>query len=592
MSRLTFPNAEDRLVYYIEGASDFRPRVGALVRIYSDSGATTLADIQTLAGAAITNAELTVDANSLLPQFLGPDGVDTLYAKGVGGSTVTEIHADVDSRLDAINARITSERAEINAEIDDIVTGTGFVTQEQRTTDLALDAAVFAALNYDDAKFAAYSFGNNNGAGTTTVGLGAGAHQRIPFRLTVQTSRWRVKIRNYNTRLNTSPATPGATVGGIYLATPVLSADGSSYTGAYTSAPTLALAGFSMATDASEYVSSWVEDDAVQIAPNRDYMLAMSYTLPTGGSVVQNEGLSFYGSGTAGVTTLSPTLTQYVRHFFDIQIEYEFVGNNPVEFFIGDSITDGFHPGAVQTKHAITSYPQQHASLRKTVAVVGAQGGATTAEWAVGTDYRWTKWDIGTNLFPDAAYILLGINDILQNITAAAIIANIRTIIAKVKSLGIPRVYLGIVPTTTGTTGARYYELAILNYWIGTIPEGVTGIIDFAGEVRLTAVPTLSTTLSASTIIGATSISTVASIPSGTAIRIGLDGTTEFALTGAPSGAGPYTIPLTSPAGGLVFAHSSGSSIITVDGALDTSTTVDNLHFNAYGNTRLAKALQ
>jgi len=132
VARLIFPNAEDRLVYTIESASDFRPKVGAKVRIYTDAAGTLLANILTTAGVAIANAELTVDGNSLLPLFQGPDGgatnIDTLYAKGVGGTTVTTIYANVDSRLDIVSASI-----------DGVITGSGFVTQTQRTADLALN---------------------------------------------------------------------------------------------------------------------------------------------------------------------------------------------------------------------------------------------------------------------------------------------------------------------------------------------------------------------------------------------------------------------------------------------------------------------
>lgn len=74
-----------------------------------------------------------------------------------------------------------------------------------------------------------------------------------------------------------------------------------------------------------------------------------------------------------------------------------------------------------------------------------------------------------------------------------------------------------------------------------------------------TVVAGVSTTLSASTIVGATSISTAASIPAGTTIRIQDSGgaNTEYATTGSPTGTGPYTIPIVTPAGGLQYAHTS-----------------------------------
>jgi hypothetical protein len=74
----------------------------------------------------------------------------------------------------------------------------------------------------------------------------------------------------------------------------------------------------------------------------------------------------------------------------------------------------------------------------------------------------------------------------------------------------------------------------------------------------------ISTTLSANTTIGATSITTAASIPLNSIIQIQDSGGTnlEYAKTGTPTGPGPYTIPITTPSGGLSFAHTSPTCTI------------------------------
>jgi hypothetical protein len=74
------------------------------------------------------------------------------------------------------------------------------------------------------------------------------------------------------------------------------------------------------------------------------------------------------------------------------------------------------------------------------------------------------------------------------------------------------------------------------------------------------------TTLSASAAAGATNLSTVASIPNNTIIQIGTGATAEVFTTGTPSGAGPYTIPLSTPTGGLVYAHASAEAVQPVTG--------------------------
>jgi hypothetical protein len=71
----------------------------------------------------------------------------------------------------------------------------------------------------------------------------------------------------------------------------------------------------------------------------------------------------------------------------------------------------------------------------------------------------------------------------------------------------------------------------------------------------------VSTTLSSSTTAGATSISTAASIPLGSTIMIDTGTKTEYATTGTPTGSGPYTIPIVTPATGLTNAHNSAVAV-------------------------------
>lgn len=88
------------------------------------------------------------------------------------------------------------------------------------------------------------------------------------------------------------------------------------------------------------------------------------------------------------------------------------------------------------------------------------------------------------------------------------------------------------------------------------------------GDVAVVGTPTGSgsTTLSTSAAIGATSISAVATIPAATIIQIGSGATAECFTTGAPTGSGPFTIPLSSPTGGLQFAHASAQAVVPVTG--------------------------
>lgn len=92
-------------------------------------------------------------------------------------------------------------------------------------------------------------------------------------------------------------------------------------------------------------------------------------------------------------------------------------------------------------------------------------------------------------------------------------------------------------------------------------PDSVGYVLRIIGPDTVT--PGVSTTLSSSTTAGAASISTAASIPLGSTIMIDTGSKVEYAVTGTPTGSGPYTIPITTPAAGLTFAHNSAVAVVS-----------------------------
>lgn len=92
-------------------------------------------------------------------------------------------------------------------------------------------------------------------------------------------------------------------------------------------------------------------------------------------------------------------------------------------------------------------------------------------------------------------------------------------------------------------------------------PDSVGYALRIIGPDTVTA--GVSTTLSASTTAGATSITTAATIPLGSTIQIDTGSKIEYAVTGTPTGVGPFTIPITTPATGLTFAHTSAVTVIS-----------------------------
>jgi hypothetical protein len=92
---------------------------------------------------------------------------------------------------------------------------------------------------------------------------------------------------------------------------------------------------------------------------------------------------------------------------------------------------------------------------------------------------------------------------------------------------------------------------------LGYFMRNILGDLSTTG----TSTGTGGTTLSVPAVVGAATISTAATIPAGTTVQIGSGATAECFVTGTPTGSGPYTIPLSTPAGGLVYAHAASQPV-------------------------------
>jgi hypothetical protein len=93
---------------------------------------------------------------------------------------------------------------------------------------------------------------------------------------------------------------------------------------------------------------------------------------------------------------------------------------------------------------------------------------------------------------------------------------------------------------------------------IGYILRGIIG----PDTVTVTGV---STTLSSNSTQGATSLSLTASVPNNSIIRVQDSGgaNVEYVQVGTVTGSGPYTAPVTTPATGMLYAHTASGGSVT-----------------------------
>lgn len=121
MARLLGPDPASRHITQVSGSSTYEFS-GRTAIVYTDAAGTSAASILTYdgtetPGAAIAASTVTLDADSRIPQFWFPDGVDVLYVRVTGGPLV-QVRADYDRRLDASAALASAGFAQAAAVAD------------------------------------------------------------------------------------------------------------------------------------------------------------------------------------------------------------------------------------------------------------------------------------------------------------------------------------------------------------------------------------------------------------------------------------------------------------------------------------------
>jgi hypothetical protein len=102
--------------------------------------------------------------------------------------------------------------------------------------------------------------------------------------------------------------------------------------------------------------------------------------------------------------------------------------------------------------------------------------------------------------------------------------------------------------------GYRWTEWTVntLGYpdWAGFLLRGMVGPDQYT--------PGLAARFATASNPGAKSVSLTAAPTAGTVLQLGTGATLEYAQAGTPTGTGPYTVPIASPAVGLQYAHAAG----------------------------------
>lgn len=356
-------------------------------------------------------------------------------------------------------------------------------------------AAIAGLGNPAVARTLAYCGGGPYTSSVPASGTATSFGARVPIMLPAATTRWRVKMRNYN---GYTPANGAQPLSGSKLAIGkhALNTLGNS-NGVFTSGTvrTVHNAAFTIPNTTAWWTSPWFTDPADQIPANEPYLFGWSAT-STAQQLTAGVGEAwlFTGSGmdATDVTKTNGTMgTGNSTHGcpLDIVIEYDCTTARPSVLCVGDSIMEGL-TGYTGTSFASSlsvpwyqSYPHQWANSCGAAAVNLAQWGTTTAQWLPTVTDRWNRADLSNGKFA-GAIVALGSNDASSSVALATYQANMALIVGKVKALIAPGAPIYLVNVIgRNFSGAPETLRVSYNDWLATCPLGAKGVIDAAGSM-------------------------------------------------------------------------------------------------------------
>lgn len=317
-------------------------------------------------------------------------------------------------------------------------------------------------------QFAFGSGGESSWTGTTLDSCTA----RMPIRLPVSTTRWRLRIANIRPDGTTTPGNINFT--GVYIQEAFVNTTTGAMNGWFTTTP-LQAAGALVSTGGAEVFTPWVTASNMQISASKAYLISIGFT-KAGTTIFSGSGGMYFTASAADVAAVSPGLSVAANVPFDISVEYEYEGTARSYLAIGDSLTEGTGAG-----FNIASWHQVLSMRTGSPIAMSANFGSASAQWTTLAQRRYQKL-LNGGLDIDGAIVAIGSNDANASVALATYQANMVTIIQLLRNgLGIRDIYVCNIAPRSFTAGSAQ-ELRRLDYnaWINAqLPGlGVVGIFD------------------------------------------------------------------------------------------------------------------
>lgn len=319
---------------------------------------------------------------------------------------------------------------------------------------------------------------NTTGSAIAQAGL------RYVMRLPVTTTRWRIKLRNYDTKLSAAQTAMNGlgVVFGDHAPGTLGQETGNFRSSAATS---VASSGYTIPGDGSWWTSPWVTDPSLQFQASKQHVVGTAWSVASAMTVVRSNLQSFYF--TTATDALDPTKTTSTTPGgipLDMQIEYEAQTARKVFLVVGDSLDEGFGGDASLANTFYQNWPALWAARNRALAVNIAQPGMASFDWQNGFSAdRWTRIDIASSAC-DGAILGLGANDLANSVTLASFKSNMALIVGNIRSIiGDKPIYLrNVMPK--GYTGAQETLRLSYNTWLNNVPLGAVGVFDMDAAVR------------------------------------------------------------------------------------------------------------
>jgi len=340
-------------------------------------------------------------------------------------------------------------------------------------------------------------------AGTATTLSLTNCSIRIPFRLPANTTQWRVKLRNYESK---TPASQTAmTLDKLIVGQATTQTVGTvGPTGNFlgSAATTVATSG-TIPGDGTYYTSPWITATGDQVIDNTDWLLGIAFHFASATTTHTGIGSCWRWADTTSAvnpaTASSGAASTASWIPIDWVIEYQVTNRKKAFMVIGDSIPEGTQgPGyalssttgarADATPTALhTRFLDRWAARRGDVMVQShCLYGSFAQAWASSSYNGWTRQATGSASF-DAAIIAIGCNDIANSRTLAQIQADWTSCLTNLRAIvgtSVPIYAINYAPyygySTTMETIRKQF-----NSWLSQLPCGISGVIDVDSEVRV-----------------------------------------------------------------------------------------------------------